>query len=190
MITVTLDSKKALAALQALQQAGAGMPDAMETVGATLQNLIRLNLGQGITPWGEPMEPLKYRKGVPLNNTRQHIYNRITHLASPFAAQVGLFDSESNKIGRVHQFGAIITRAAHSRELYFKVKLPSGRSRFANKGKANFAQTARFPEQTFKIPARPFLPIRPDGSAELPQYWLDEVLRILREHLEKAVGNG
>ena len=35
------------------------------------------------------------------------------------------------------------------------------------------------------IPARPFLPIR-DGSVDMPREWSDEIMDIVREHLEGA----
>ena len=187
MITVTLDTNKVQAALQQLQQAMGDLQPVMEDIGATLQSLILRNLGQGMTPWGEPMQPLKYRKGVPLNNTRQHIYNRITHQAMPEEVQIGLFDADSNKIGRVHQFGASITRAAHTREVHFKVNTRTGQSRFAKRGKANLTQDVQMPETTFKIPARPFMPIRPDLSVDLPQAWADKVMGILARNIRKAM---
>lgn len=36
------------------------------------------------------------------------------------------------------------------------------------------------------IPARPFLPIRPAGDADLPASWSDEVLNVLALHMQEA----
>jgi len=82
------------------------MSPVMDEIGQTLQDEIRLQLGRGQTPWGDKMEPLKSRSGVPLNDTRQHIYNRITHTFDSKSVSVGM--NEEVGIGRTHQFGAII----------------------------------------------------------------------------------
>ena len=111
------------------------------------------------------MELLKFRQGVPLNDTRMHIYQRITYAADTNSVRVGLLDSESAKIGQVHQFGAVI-KPVHAKMLRFT---PRGFK------KPFFAKQVT-------IPARPFMPIR-NGVADLPAEWMDQVLETMRKHL-------
>jgi len=108
MINIQVDDRQVLDALQQLQRKMSNLQPAMDDIGQSIVSLIQQHMGRGETSWGEAFEPLKMRTGVPLNDTRQHIYNRITHRATANSATIGLFDSESNKIGRVHQFGATI----------------------------------------------------------------------------------
>ena len=115
MIKVEVDSREIEAALKKLEKAVTDMRPAFDEIGAGLVANIQLQLGQGETPWGDPFEPLKQprkRQGngiggdVPLNDTRQHIYNRITHNPSSTGVEVGMLDNDGALIGRVHQFGS------------------------------------------------------------------------------------
>ena len=81
--TVTIDAREVLDLLGQLQGSLTNLRLVMKDVGATLVSAIHQQLGQGVTPWGQPMEPLKTRCGVPLNDTGQHIYNRITYRDRP-----------------------------------------------------------------------------------------------------------
>lgn len=159
----------------------------LKDIGAGLVSNIQQSLGRGMTPWGDAMKPLKYRKGVPLNDTRQHIYNRITHrLTGQSAVDVGILDSARAKIGRVHQYGATIHHPEHSRTLYFRVNKKTGVSRFAKKKRSNLAQNVTVPAYDQVIPARPFLPIR-FGRVDMPDAWRDEILDQIKAHIEKAL---
>lgn len=111
-ITFTLDDAALKAALNRLNDAIEDMTPAMDAIGAALADNIRLNLGDGLQYDGQPMEPLKQprrRQGkgrfgdTPLNDTRQHIYNRITHTADAHSVAVGM--NEDVNIGALHQFG-------------------------------------------------------------------------------------
>jgi phage gpG-like protein len=163
--TVTLNDAEFLALLDRLKSNVTNLRPAMADIGANMVSLIHQNLGQGVTPWGEPMKPLKYRQGVPLNDTRMHIYQRITYAADTNSVRVGMLDSEAAKIGQVHQYGAVIKPV--------KAKM----LRFTPRGfkKPFFAKQVT-------IPARPFMPIR-NEVADLPTDWMAEVLETMRKHL-------
>lgn len=116
-MTIEIDDTKLRAALQSLS-AGLNDPStALDKIGEILASNIRINLGQGLQYDGSPMVPLKNpserRTGkrprvspVPLNDTRQHIYNRINHrLIDQYSVEIGLNDG-SEHIGAVHQFGS------------------------------------------------------------------------------------
>lgn len=88
------------------------MTPVMDAIGAGMVSNILLNLGDGKQYDGAPMEPLKQprrRQGkgrfgdVPLNDTRQHTYNKITHTADAHSVAIGM--NENVGIGAIHQFG-------------------------------------------------------------------------------------
>jgi len=145
-ITFTLDDAALKSALGKLSDAIEDMAPVMDSIGQTLQDNIRLNLGRGLQYDGQPMQPLQHprrRQGrgsggnVPLNDTRQHIYHKITHQADAHSVAVGM--NENVNIGAIHQFG----------------------------GKAGRGLKAT-------IPPRPFLPIR-DQRVDLPNDWRNEI---------------
>src|SRR5574343_188528 len=84
---VTIDTKSVKRALESATKAAEHLP--LAKAGDAMVNNIKANLGRGMTPWGDPFVPLKNpgirRRGrgrlspVPLNDTRQHIYNRINY---------------------------------------------------------------------------------------------------------------
>jgi phage gpG-like protein len=188
--TVTLNDAEFLALLDRLKSNVTNLRPAMVDIGANLVSLIHDKLGIGVTPWGEAMKPLRYKRkheskfgaGIPLNDTRMHIYQRITYKADSNSLRVGMLDSETAKIGQVHQFGATINIPEQKRAINFKVNARTGKSRFSKLKKANFQQDVTIPAHSVTIPARPFMPIR-DGVADLPTDWMSEVLETMRTHL-------
>lgn len=193
-VTGTLSSGlKELTEQLSLMEEGQG---AMDDAGDLLANLIRTNLRSGRTPWGQPFKPLaqltintrfrggkRYKGGgsytakfarhmsgshTPLNDTGQHIANRITSARDNKGVIVGLLDNEGNKIGRVHQFGAII-RAKNVK--YLAIHIGDGSFRF---------------KKQVKIPARPFMPIL-NGQVILPGGWATELYNSLSAHLRAAL---
>ena len=127
MIKIEVDSREIAAALQKLKKAVTDMRPAFDEIGKGLVDNIQLQLGQGETPWGDPFDELadatkiarfrggkKYNKNgatsakfyrhmtgnfVPLNDTGEHIYNRITHNPSSTGVEVGMLDSDTAPIG-------------------------------------------------------------------------------------------
>lgn len=168
-ISITVDDRAVLSSLARARVLLGDMRPLLRDIGAGLVSNIKQNLGRGMTPWGDAMKPLKYRQGVPLNDTRQHIYNRITHrLTGSNAVEVGILDSAKAKIGQVHQYGATIL-PKHGKYLRFKTR-----------------DGAWHTLRQAVIPARPFLPIRA-GRADLPAQWRDEILDQARDHINKAL---
>ncbi|MDP2904323.1 MAG: hypothetical protein Q8N96_14650, partial [Methylovulum sp.] len=76
---------------------------------------IQGRLNRGETPWGEAFEPLsdayieampRREGGIPLNDTHQHIMNRINSQAGGDYVSVGLLDHpETPGLAMAHQFG-------------------------------------------------------------------------------------
>lgn len=149
-----------------LKKVMSDMSPIMNDIGQTLQDKIHESLGRGYTPWGQKMVPLKSRDGVPLNDTRAHIYDRITHAYDKTSVAVGM--NEEVAIGYTHQFGAII-KPRNANALVFTVR-----------GKKVIAKQVT-------IPARPFLPII-DNAVVLPEEWRDSIIKSLRDAIRDAAG--
>jgi len=62
-----------------------------------------------------------------------------------------------SKYAAVHNYGGIISKKATTRQVEFKVNMRSGKSRFAKKGKGNFAQDINFGAHTITMPKRQFV---------------------------------
>jgi phage gpG-like protein len=111
MITIELHTAEVTNALNNLSRRVNNLTPALDDIGDALVQNIQLNLGDGKTPWGEPFKPLKKprRRGsgigdIPLNDTRQHIYNAITHAVFGDSLSIGMINNAP--IGEVHQFGS------------------------------------------------------------------------------------
>lgn len=113
MIKIEVDSREIDAALKRLEASTDNLRPALDDVGAGLVANIQDQLGQGQTPWGDAFAPLakprkrqgKRRAGdVPLNDTHQHIYNRIEHVASHNDVEVAWYGD--SLLGFAHQFGS------------------------------------------------------------------------------------
>jgi phage virion morphogenesis protein len=111
-ITITLDDAALRHTLDKLSAHIENMDAVMDDIGAAMVQNILLNLGDGKQYDGMPMAPLKRprrRQGrgrfgdTPLNDTRQHIYNKITHTFDAHSVAIGM--NEEVNIGALHQFG-------------------------------------------------------------------------------------
>jgi phage gpG-like protein len=188
--TVTIDDTQVMYLMGQLQVSMDNFKKPMQQIGAMMVSEIHLKLGIGVTPWGDAMKPLKYKRkhanapgeGIPLNDTRMHIYQRINYQADDKSVRVGMLDSSTAKIGQVHQYGMIIIIPEHKRTLHFKVNMKTGKSRFSKKNKANFSQDVTIPEHEISIPSRPFMPIRGD-RADLPSEWTAKIIGIISDFL-------
>jgi phage virion morphogenesis protein len=110
-MTIEINTTQVIDVLNHLMQtvSPTGMQPIFRQIGEVLQSEIQTNLGRGQSPWGIPFDPLlRPRKsgsnGLPLNDTRQHIYNRITFNADANGVEVGML--ENVPIGLTHQFGS------------------------------------------------------------------------------------
>lgn len=109
MIKFEIDSHNVTEALKKLSIQVENMQPAFDDIGDLLVQNIQEHLGLGETPWGDQFEPLKASKGkraggLPLNDTRKHIYDRIDHVATQQSLEVGW--GGEDPIGQVHQFGS------------------------------------------------------------------------------------
>ena len=116
MTTITLDDAEINAALNNLVRHINNLQPAMDSIGEALVGLIQEQLGRGETPWGDPFEPLsaayidampRRAGGIPLNDTHQHIFNRINAQSGSDYVKVGLLDNpQTPGLAIAHQFGS------------------------------------------------------------------------------------
>lgn len=113
MIKIEIDSHEVTAALNKLSQSVSDMRPAFEDIGSALEKNILLGFRDGKDPWGNPWDALKQtrrnnkdprKSDKPLNDTHQHIYNKITHNADSHGVEIGM--NEDSPIGITHQFGS------------------------------------------------------------------------------------
>lgn len=187
MPSIRIEDAGVIQALSELHAKIGGLPEhTAESIGQGIVNLIKLDLREKVSPWGDTRKPIKWRRGkraksndTPLLDTREHIFKRLNSRAIPNGVEIGILDSENAQIGHIHQFGATIQKEERKQTLNFKVNFESGKSRFAKKAKANFAQDVTIRAHAIVIPARPYLPIRPNGAVDLPEAWVDEIRALI-----------
>jgi phage virion morphogenesis protein len=161
--TVTVNDRKARAKLDTLKGAAGNMQPVFATIGRVLTNRIRLCFKLGIDPWGSPWAALRFRRGQPLRDT-----GRLQRSVSSRPDATGVTVGTNLIYAPTHQFGAVI-RPRTAPRLVFPG--PGGRLIFAKK---------------VTIPARPFMPLRKDGSLALPPAWSVDVTRALRTYFINA----
>jgi phage virion morphogenesis protein len=165
-ISVSVDDRQVLEALNRLRGAVSDMSPAFRRIGAAIKDNVRLGFSASQDPWGGAWAGLsavtlfRRRKGKgqgspqPLLDTGR-LRNSITFQADATSAVVGT----GTVYAAVQQFGV---------------------------AKGAFGRTKRGASIPWgNIPARPFLPIR-NGKADLPESWKTEVLNILQTHLKRA----
>lgn len=145
---------------------------ALEAFARVLRTRIQLGFRMSKDPWGgswKPLNPTLTRKGQPLVNTRK-LYSSVGVRRDGNGIRVGTnlrTPTGGHSLGAVHQFGATIKPKAGK----YLVWAPAG------------AKGLVFAEQV-TIPARPFMPIRPNGQVDLPQAWAKSALSAMARALE------
>src|SRR5690606_3652990 len=145
---------------------------ALEAFARVLRTRIQVGFRMSRDPWGgawAPLNPVLTRKGQPLLNTRR-LYSSVQVKRDGQGIKVGTglrVPSGDHNLGAVHQFGATIT----PKNGKFLRWAPAGAKGFV------FAEEVT-------IPARPFMPIRPNGTVDLPQAWAKSALSAMARALE------
>lgn len=158
-----------------LQKAGADMTPALNVVGRTIADRIRLGFKFSRSPYGEPWEPLHIRAGQPLRNSgrfQASIVPRVGGTGSEQYVEVGTnFGplSRGGSIARVHQYGAVI-KPRQAKFLRFM-------------GSNGYVFSKRV-----VIPARPFMPIK-GNEFVLPDTWAKAVIQQLKRHFDKIASS-
>jgi len=159
-VSVTIDDRRVRDALNDMRSRVRNLRPAMDRIGATLADRVRLGFHDGKDPWGQRWQPLRpatvsrRRQGSdkPLRDTGR-LMNSISHRATRHSVTIGT-DVE---YAATHQFGA---------------------------RKGQFGRTRKgSPIPWGNIPARRFMPID-DRGARLPDEWIDDIGMTLRQHIE------
>ncbi|EKZ9425971.1 phage virion morphogenesis protein [Salmonella enterica] len=172
-VSITLKDEVLRTALKHIAAAGTDMTPLMRAIAGTLATETALNFeDEGRPPW-VPSLAAQARDGQTLSDSG-HLKRGITTAYDAHSAAVGT----NVEYGRIHQLGGTVERKG--REVYFKLS-KDGRPgrRFVKKSVSDFAQAAR--DHTATYPARPFLPVKADGSLQdgVEQKLLDTALRYL-----------
>lgn len=158
------------------QELGSNSPAVLRALDAfarVLRTRIQMGFRLSRDPWGgswAPLNPNLTRRGQPLLNTRR-LYGSVGVRREANGILVGTnlrTPGGGHSLGAVHQFGATIT----PKNGKFLRWSPAGAKGFV------------FAEQV-TIPARPFMPIRPNGAVDLPPAWAKSAIQAMARALEK-----
>lgn len=190
--SVQVDDSQVTAALRALAARGQDLRQPMTAIGQILVTLSDLSFRGQHDPWGHAWQPLAAstlrgrRKGPGAGSAK--ILRDSGHLAGSihYRANAGSVTVGTNVVyAAIQQFGGQIQRQARTQTLYFKRRRDgSVGNRFVARGRSDFAQDVAVGAHTIRIPARPFLPIDTSGRAKLPADTVDQILAVLRRHLD------
>jgi phage virion morphogenesis protein len=153
-ITAEIDDGPITEALQALIARAQDITPALAEIGETLTSEVRLGFRGSNDPWGAPWQPL----------SETTIARRRGGSAVPLRDTGVLLNSIQYQVS-----GNAVTVGTAD-----------------NAGKARMHQFGGISKGAFRgarIPARPYLPIR-NGAVDLPPAWSEQVLDILRQHME------
>jgi len=184
MSTVSFDlTGNALAQLDRLIAQCVDTKPIMDGIGNVLASKVRQGFRTSTDPWGNQWKPLKRRKGMPLIDNGD-LLGTVTY-GPPTATTVTV--GTSKKYGPYQHFGFTINKEARAGEVYFKRNRDgSVGNRFVRKSVSDFAQSVIFGAHTVTVPARPYLPITPQHTVDLPASWQADVADIIRQHWRQA----
>ena len=157
--------QESLAQLQRLIDLFDDVQPALHIIGRTMLTRINLGFKTATDPWGMAWKPLAIRQGQPLRDTgrlqRSHIYS--------VEGNEVVIGTNIKTYAPLQQFGGWVEpRTAKALRFY------------AANGSPIFAK------RVF-VPARPFLPILPNGQAALPASWEQATLKALQKHFESKI---
>lgn len=168
-------------ALRRLTQATTDLTPALKRIGEHLVGSIKGDRFESETaPDGTPWAPLKpatlkrkqrQKRILKTLQERGSLRRSIIYQVSANQLQVGT----NLEYAAIHQFGGTIPQAARSTEQEFKIS-KDGKSRFAKRGKGNFAQRITRGASTTEIPARPFLGVSRRDAAAIQEIVADYLL--------------
>ena len=176
-------------ALEALARRLGDLRPVMQEIGETLVASTMLAFREERDPWGRSWDRLSTvtiarRRQGPRPTASVSILRDKGTLANSFSAQA---TADSVEVGTAlvyaatHQFGA-------KQGQYGRYSQVSRWRQFAEGDFRKYAGTKKgFPIPWGDIPARPFLPIRPDGRVELPASDEGEILALLTRKLGEAL---
>jgi phage gpG-like protein len=171
MFSVTADDRALTSLIDKLR---GGMPEAWREVAENLHAEVMESFRAQSDPWGNPWRPhsattldLRRRGGLFGAKRRRASFNSGAQILKDSGVLMGATVASSTPTGASVEVTGPAAR--YGRVQHFG----NPNNRLPNK-----ASGVRAP-----IPARPFLPLRPDGRVDLPQVVFDDTIDILRRHL-------
>ena len=158
-ITVEINDRAVVDALNEIIKRGQNLRPALAEIGQTIASEIKLGFRDSRDPWGNPWQRL-----ADTTLERRRKGPRATGSPMPLRDTGVLMNSIQPQITD----NSVAIGPAD------------------NAGKARMHQFGGISKGMFKgarIPARPYLPIR-SGAVDLPRPWGEEVLRILKNHMD------
>jgi phage gpG-like protein len=195
-IDVSADTREVDATLRDLRERAQDPTPAFEAIGRLLVNRIRLCFRQSRSPWGVPWLPIKFRApavqkikkdGTPAFTASGRKQLAANNLAAQAKGSAGkpLVDSGALRNSLTYfadRDGVEIgTVAKQARLQHFGGRIVPKRAKvlaFAGPGGELILSRG------VTIPARPFMPINPQGQLMLPPSWRKGVLAEIAKHFE------
>ena len=181
-VSVTVDDAEVTRALRAMAARLGDMRPAMELIGQAMVTEKDLGFRAETDPWGNSWAKLSAvtmgrRRGTSAQILRDTgiMQNSITFDAGKNSVVVGTNEPRA----RTHQFGAKMGEYGRYSQLSRRTKYKQGdyrREAGTKKG---------FPIPWGDIPRRAFLPLDKAGNIAMPQDQVQDILAILRGHLER-----
>ena len=156
MIQIDVDDRAIQSAIEALRSRLTDPSPAFREIGASLVDEIRLGFTDSRSPYGVPWKPL----------------SPATQSANKGRRRGGQPLLDTGKL-----------RSSITFRLLGKQGVEVGTSDYEKKAATHQFGSNNAWGRRIKVPARPFLPIR-GQTADLPEAWRQQVLDILRDHLE------
>lgn len=190
-VSITIDDRRMLDALNQLQRAAERPAGAMKTLGQHFVTSTQMNIEHETAPDGTPWPPLsprtanrrvggKRRGEHPMLRVSGRLYASISYLAEPDSVEWG-----SNVVyARIHQLGGVIDIPARTGKVSLKGLRRKGggiRSRFVRPGTRGAREkSVSIRGHQVRIPARPYLGITAADRQAVPQ--------IIADYLRAEVG--
>lgn len=162
-VTVTVQVQPAMALLNKIIQAAGDARAAFSSIAFTLEQRIALGFEDQRDPWGNPWAPLS---DTTLNRRRDGGRDGVSILRDTGVMFGSLASSATADAVEISISGPQVLAQ----------QFGNPANRFFNTPKGRPAP----------IPARPMLPIRPGGQADLPPDWMQEVVDVMTAHLVPA----
>ena len=165
-LTVEIDDKQVQSALSALLSAVERPEPALQQIGVSTVENIRMGFDTSSDPYGRPWKAV-LRGGQPLRDTG-NLANSWTYALRGGVVAVGSqreveYDGRRHNLATIHQYGATI-RPVKAKALRFQVN-----GRFVT-------------SHGVTVPARPMIP-----ANGWPDDWRDEVSGIVADHIRRAL---
>lgn len=204
-VRTEIDSRDADSLLRQLQSRVDNPQPAFEEIGRSLVTMIQMGFRMSRSPWGVPWLPIKFRapkvRQVATKEGRKQVRDAAGNLVFTKAGAAQAAANEAAAAGKgsagrplvdTGKLRASITSRADKTGVEIGTNAQQAKlQHFGGVVKPKRGTTLAFPgpggemifARSVKIPARPFMPVDPSNTVQLPPAWKRNVLRIIEKHL-------